>query len=91
MTAPVIQAAGLHRHYSISDGMFRKPRVLRAVAGLDFALSPGKTLAVVGESGCGKSTLARMVAMIEAPTEGELILDGKPVLPSDWADLRVKC
>jgi dipeptide transport system ATP-binding protein len=88
MTAPVIQATGLQRHYSISDGMFRKPRVLRAVAGLDFALSPGKTLAVVGESGCGKSTLARMVAMIEAPTEGELILDGKPVLPSDWADLR---
>lgn len=88
MTAPVIQATGLQRHYAVSDGLFRKPRVLRAVAGVDFALSPGKTLAVVGESGCGKSTLARMVAMIEEPTEGELTLDGKRVLPPDWADLR---
>lgn len=88
MTAPVIQATGLQRHYTISDGLFRKPRVLRAVAGVDFALSPGKTLAVVGESGCGKSTLARMVAMIEEPTAGELTLDGKQVLPPDWADLR---
>ena len=32
---------------------------------------PGKTLAVVGESGCGKSTLARMVALIEKPTDGQ--------------------
>ena len=88
MTEAVIQGAGLHRHYDVSDGIFRKSRVLRAVAGLDFALEAGKTLAVVGESGCGKSTLARMVAMIEPPTEGELTLDGKPVLPTDWADLR---
>lgn len=88
MTAPVIQANGLQRHYNISDGLFRKQRVLRAVAGVDFTLSPGKTLAVVGESGCGKSTLARMVAMIEEPTAGELTLEGKQVLPPNWADLR---
>jgi ABC-type glutathione transport system ATPase component len=35
-----------------------------------------RTLAVVGESGCGKSTLARMVALIEKPTDGTLMLDG---------------
>ncbi len=88
MNTPVIQAKSLERHYNVSDGLFRNPRILRAVAGVDFELSAGKTLAVVGESGCGKSTLARMVAMIEEPTFGELTLDGKPVLPSDWADLR---
>ena len=88
MTEAVIQATGLHRHYNVSDGLLRRPRLLRAVAGLDFELAAGKTLAVVGESGCGKSTLARMVAMIEPPTTGELMLDGRPVLPSDWADLR---
>ncbi|MGO8070718.1 ATP-binding cassette domain-containing protein, partial [Rhizobium leguminosarum] len=38
----------------------------------------GKTLAVVGESGCGKSTLARLVTMIENPTSGQLLIDGKP-------------
>jgi dipeptide transport system ATP-binding protein len=88
MTAPVIQATGLERHYNVSNGVFRKPRVLRAVAGVDFSLSPGKTLAVVGESGCGKSTLARMVALIEEPTAGGLTLNGKSVQTSDWADLR---
>ena len=86
--AAVMQATGLQRHYEVSGGFLRKPRLLKAVAGLDFALTPGKTLAVVGESGCGKSTLARMVAMIEEPTEGTLTLDGKPIRPEDWSDLR---
>ncbi len=85
---PVMQATDLQRHYEVSGGFLRKPRVLKAVAGVDFQVTPGKTLAVVGESGCGKSTLARMVAMIEEPTEGTLTLNGKPVHPADWADLR---
>jgi dipeptide transport system ATP-binding protein len=88
MSNRVMQATALQRHYNVSGGLFGKKRVLRAVAGIDFALSPGKTLAVVGESGCGKSTLARMVAMIEEPTAGELKLDGEPVLPGGWANLR---
>jgi dipeptide transport system ATP-binding protein len=86
--APVMQASDLQRHYDVSGGFMRKSRVLKAVAGVDFQVSPGKTLAVVGESGCGKSTLARMVAMIEEPTDGTLTLNGKPVKREDWADLR---
>ena len=85
---PVMQAKDLQRHYDVSGGFMRKSRVLKAVAGVDFEVTPGKTLAVVGESGCGKSTLARMVAMIEEPTHGSLTLNGKPVRREDWADLR---
>ncbi|WP_069299283.1 ABC transporter ATP-binding protein [Neptunicoccus sediminis] len=85
---PVMTAEALQRHYEVSGGLLRKPNILKAVGGVDFALYPGKTLAVVGESGCGKSTLARLVTMIEEPTSGSLTLDGKPVLPSDWASLR---
>ena len=87
-TAPVMKAEALQRHYEVSGGLLRKPNILKAVGGVDFALYPGKTLAVVGESGCGKSTLARLVTMIEEPTSGSLTLDGKPVVPSDWASLR---
>ncbi len=88
MTEPVMTATALERHYDISGGLLRPSKTLKAVAGVEFALYPGKTLAVVGESGCGKSTLARMVTMIEEPTAGSLTLNGKPVVPEDWASLR---
>jgi dipeptide transport system ATP-binding protein len=38
---------------------------------------------VVGESGCGKSTLGRVVALIEPPTSGALVLDGTPAATAD--------
>lgn len=88
MTDPVLTATALERHYEVGGNLLRAPRILKAVAGVEFTLYPGKTLAVVGESGCGKSTLARMVTMIEEPTAGSLLLDGKPVLPEHWASLR---
>ena len=88
MNAPVMSAIGLARHYDVGGSWFSKGQVLRAVAGLDFELFSGKTLAVVGESGCGKSTLARLVTMIEEPTAGTLVLDGKTITRADWADHR---
>jgi len=88
MTAPVIVATDLARHYNVGGNLFSKPQILRAVAGLDFELYAGQTLAVVGESGCGKSTLARLITMIEEPTRGTLVLDGKTITPEDWARLR---
>jgi len=88
VTVPVMSARGLTRHYDVGGNIFTKPQVLRAVAGLDFELFAGQTLAVVGESGCGKSTLARMISMIEEPTEGTLVLDGKPITREAWPDLR---
>jgi dipeptide transport system ATP-binding protein len=58
------------------------------VGGISFAIEAGKTLAVVGESGCGKSTLARMVALIEKPTAGELVLDGSDAVNTPGEDKR---
>ena len=75
-TAPVVQAQDLRQVYEIRRGLFRPPARLQAVGGISFAVPPGKTLAVVGESGCGKSTLARMVSLIERPTQGSLQLVG---------------
>ncbi|PKO42287.1 MAG: dipeptide ABC transporter ATP-binding protein [Betaproteobacteria bacterium HGW-Betaproteobacteria-3] len=72
----VLQADNLRKVYTIRRGLFRGAAQLQAVGGVSFTLEAGKTLAIVGESGCGKSTLARMVALIEKPTEGTLRLDG---------------
>ena len=87
MSAPVVEAKGLKQVYKIKRGMFKEPAALQAVGGISFAIEPGKTLAVVGESGCGKSTLARMVTLIEKPTEGTLSLDGINAVnpPSNYA------
>src|SRR5690242_1403414 len=84
----VLEASDLHRHYSVSRGVFRGHAMLKAVAGTSFSLQAGRTLAVVGESGCGKSTLARMVTMIEKPTSGSLTLDGTEVATADAATLK---
>src|SRR3954468_449327 len=76
MSRVVVEATNLRKVYPVRQGMFRAPAQLQAVGGVSFTLEEGRTLAVVGESGCGKSTLARMVALIEKPTEGTLVLDG---------------
>ncbi|WP_341887680.1 peptide ABC transporter ATP-binding protein [Variovorax sp. YR752] len=72
----VVEARNLQRTYDVRRGLFRAPAQLRAVGDISFRLERGRTLAVVGESGCGKSTLARMVALIEKPTAGQLTLIG---------------
>jgi dipeptide transport system ATP-binding protein len=84
----VLEANDLHRHYSVSRGVFRGHATLKAVAGTSFALQAGRTLAVVGESGCGKSTLARMITMIEKPTSGSITLDGTEVATASDATLK---
>lgn len=85
--SPVMEARDLRRHYAAGRGLFAKPGVVKAVDGVSFALREGETLAVVGESGCGKSTLARMATLLEQPTGGDLLIDGKPASHAS-ADVR---
>jgi len=89
MTASVLNASNLVRHYEVTKGMFKKPGLVKALDGASFTLEAGKTLAIVGESGCGKSTLARVVSMIEKPTDGELLIDGKPAIVGDAENRKV--
>ena len=87
--SPVVVARDLRQVYRISRGLFRQPDQLQAVAGVSFAIEPGRTLAVVGESGCGKSTLARMVSLIESPSAGQLELQGQQVATATTEQRRV--
>ena len=49
---------------------------VRAVDGVNFDISKGRTLGLVGESGCGKSTVARSVLQLVRPTRGEVLFEG---------------
>lgn len=52
---------------------------LPVLSGVDLKLAPGQFGAIVGPSGCGKSTALRMVAGLERPDQGEVLVGGKPV------------
>ncbi|MBN9304567.1 MAG: peptide ABC transporter ATP-binding protein [Devosia sp. 67-54] len=79
MTAPVLETRHVVRDYHVGGGMFGKARVVHAVKDASLKVERGKTLAIVGESGSGKSTLARILTMIDAPTAGELLIEGEAV------------
>ncbi|WP_374561979.1 ABC transporter ATP-binding protein [Ideonella sp.] len=83
--APVLEARDLRRDYPVSRGWMKGTATVQALAGVSFSVQAGRTLAVVGESGCGKSTLARLLTMIELPTSGQLMIDGKDVAHADAA------
>ncbi len=46
---------------------------------LDLEVAPGEFVAIVGRSGCGKSTLLRLIAGLESPTSGGVLIDGEPL------------
>ncbi|MGH8904649.1 MAG: ABC transporter ATP-binding protein [Egibacteraceae bacterium] len=50
-----------------------------AVDGIDLATTEGEYLVLLGPSGCGKTTLLRMIAGLEQPTSGEVLIGGRPM------------
>ena len=88
MSQTLIEADHLARHYDIRRGLFAAKATVKAVAEASFAVTCGRTLAIVGESGCGKSTLARLLTMIEPPSAGRLVITGSDVSDGDAIKVR---
>jgi len=49
------------------------------LTGIDMRVEPGEFVCVIGASGSGKTTLLRMIAGLLAPTNGQVLLSGRPV------------
>jgi oligopeptide/dipeptide ABC transporter ATP-binding protein len=76
----LLQVSSLVKYFPVARGMLRrKAGVVRAVDGVDFGVSPGQTMGLVGESGCGKTTTGRMLARLTEPTSGSIVFDGRDI------------
>lgn len=80
----VVRVKNLKKYYTVGQGIFGRGKVfLKAVDGINFAIEEGKTYGLVGESGCGKTTTAKMILLLEQPTEGEVSFDGQDAFKLD--------
>jgi oligopeptide/dipeptide ABC transporter ATP-binding protein len=77
MTA-LLEVENVTKCYAIPTGGFilRKHKPLRAVDGVSLAVEEGACFGVVGETGSGKTTLAKLILMLEQPTDGAISFEG---------------
>ena len=73
MSAPVVEARGVTRTFPMPAG----PVV--AVRDLSLSIAAGELVSICGPSGCGKSTLLHMLGCVDAPSQGQMLVDGVDV------------
>lgn len=65
---------------NITKTFYKTGREIAALQDVSLRVPPGKIFGVIGTSGAGKSTLIRTINLLEKPTSGEVIVDGKSLL-----------
>jgi putative ABC transport system ATP-binding protein len=70
MTVPLMSITDLRKSYG------RGPNRFDALKGVTFDIAEGESLAIVGKSGSGKSTLMHLLALLDAPSQGAIDLEG---------------
>lgn len=70
MTASVLSVRDLRKHYGTGANRFD------ALKGLTLDIAEGESIAIVGKSGSGKSTLMHILALLDTPSSGSVIIDG---------------
>jgi len=74
---PVVEVRGLRKSYE------SELAPVRALRGVDMIVQPGEFVAMMGPSGCGKSTLLNLVAGLDTPTDGEILVAGESLNGKD--------
>lgn len=71
MTASIIEIRGLTKHFPGKNGD------VLALDGIDLSIGEGEIFGIIGMSGAGKSTLVRCMNLLEKPSSGKVLFDGK--------------
>jgi NitT/TauT family transport system ATP-binding protein len=74
-TASVLDLVGVTKRFRAPNGV----SLLTAIERVSLDVRAGEFVAVVGPSGCGKSTILNLVAGLDRPSEGRILLNGVPV------------
>ena len=79
---PLLEVRNLKVYFPIRTGVFRRHTDdVKAVDGVSFSIERGTTVGLVGESGSGKTTIGRALLKLYPPTAGEVMFEGRDVLP----------
>jgi putative ABC transport system ATP-binding protein len=81
MEQPLFSATGIGKAYGRGAGRFE------ALRDVSLDVSAGESIAIVGKSGSGKSTLMHILALLDAPTSGRVVLDGRDTTRLGGAEL----
>jgi peptide/nickel transport system ATP-binding protein len=71
MSAPLLELRGIHRTF-VKDG-----RVIPVLQDVDLTVEANEILCLVGESGCGKTTTGKLIAGLNEPARGEVLINGR--------------
>ncbi|MHB1119281.1 MAG: ABC transporter ATP-binding protein [Bellilinea sp.] len=82
---PLLSVQDLRVWFELRRFGFGHAGYVRAVDGVSFDLDNGGSIAIVGESGCGKTSLMKTILLLNKPTGGKVVFDGK-----DLSELRGK-
>ena len=77
----VVQTKNLTKTYAMGEMQ------LQALDGVDFSVSAGEFVAIIGKSGSGKSTLLHMLGGLDVPTSGSVVVDGNDLTMLDRTQL----
>ena len=87
-TETLITLENVSRRFTTRAKWLGAPHVVDAVREVDLTVRPGEFVGIVGESGSGKTTVARMIAGLDHPTDGRLLVRGRESSARDEASRR---
>lgn len=86
---PLLEVKNLRTWFPVLGGVLRRHvDDIKAVDDVSFTIEPGTTVGLVGESGSGKSTIGKTILKLVAATSGQVLFEGRDVLPMSEGEFR---